>query len=161
MLSVISVAPSVDDGLPVIEASASPSAIASLFEAAQDAGELGHALDGLNLSQTAKVNSPFELDTHAYRLEADLLDLLLRQELSGPEDAIVLLLVAVERSGALKGLVEKGERPLAEAVSSALRALARWQLATTCGDVLDRLPPRLRDATRQLVATSDAVEKES
>ena len=92
-----------------------------------------------------------DLDSAAYALETELLDLTLIQKATSPEDAVILAVIGALRASGLEDRVDKEDRPMCASITTALMNLAGWVCQQHGREIIQQLPEPLReDATDYL-----------
>jgi hypothetical protein len=125
-------------------------AVAALADAVAAAGDLAHHVDCSNIIFNPSARGRPDPLPAAYRLEADLLDLLLVQPPATLRDTLLLALIADQRMDVIHSAVpqEQGrDRATVDAVHTALMSIAGF-LVTHEGyadAIISGLPERLRD----------------
>lgn len=134
-----------------VAAAAQRSVIANLYQASQNAGDVGNLVDCTNLAHTVFKGGRRDLDSAAYALETDLLDLMLLQKATSAEDAIILAVVGAQRAMGLEDRVDKEDRPMCSSIAEAMMNLAGWVCQQHGHEIIQELPEPLReDATNYL-----------
>lgn len=134
-----------------VAAAAQRSVITNLYQASRDAGDVGNLVDCTNLAHVVFKGGRRDLDSAAYALETDLLDLMLLQKATSAEDAIILAVIGAQRAMGLEDRVDKEDRPMCASIGSALMSLAGWVCQQHGRQIIQQLPEPLReDATDYL-----------
>ena len=134
-----------------VAAAAQRTVIANLYQASRDAGEVGHLVDCTSLAHVVSKGGRRDLDSAAYALETELLDLTLIQKATSPEDAIILAVIGALRASGLEDRVDKEDRPMCASITTALMNLAGWVCQQHGREIIQQLPEPLReDATDYL-----------
>ncbi len=125
--------------------------ISNLYRASRNAGDVGNLVDCTNLAHVVFKGGRRDLDSAAYALETELLDLALLQKVTSPEDAIILAVVGAQRAMGLEDRVDKEDRPMCSSIAEAMMNLAGWVCQQHGRQIIQQLPEPLReDATEYL-----------
>lgn len=129
-----------------VRSAAEQSAIAGIYAASKAAGDAGHHVDCIGVAHNLSAHGQYRhLDSAAFALEANMLDLALLQKACDPVDVIILCIVAAERMGPVEDRCDKDFRPVASGVAVALNNIAGYVILEHGREIIKQLPADLQD----------------